>query len=86
MIMRVRPGFTSMVDIRDFKVPPPGVVEAIVKVQELLVKAGVAKSARVSDQPSQTIMAGRIGREVEMKQETTRMFYSVLEALAWLDS
>jgi len=86
MIKRVRPGFTSMVDIREFKVPAPGVVEAIVTVQELLKKAGVKKSARVSDQPTQTIMADRIGREADMEGGSTQMFYSVPEALAWLDS
>jgi len=86
MAARVRSGFTSMVDIRDFKVPAPGVTDAIVKVQEILINAGVSRSARVSDQAIQTIMADRIGRENEMKQETTKTFNSVPEALAWLDS
>jgi hypothetical protein len=86
MAARVRSGFTSMVDIRDFKVPLPGVVDAIVRVQEILIKAGVRKSARVSDQPIQSIMANRVGREADIKEDTTRMFNSVPEALTWLDS
>jgi hypothetical protein len=86
MITRVMSGFTSMVDITDFKVPPQGVVEAIVKVQELLKKAGVKKSARVTDQPTQSLMAGRVGREAGVDGSATQMFASVPEALAWLDS
>jgi hypothetical protein len=85
LVSRLRPGFTTVVDIRELKIPAQGVMETIIKVQELIKNAGVKKSARISDQPIQTLAADRVGRENEMK-ETTRTFNSLPEALAWLNT
>ncbi len=85
LVSRLRPGFTTVVDIRELKIPAQGVMETIIKVQEMIKNAGVKRSARISDQAIQTIAADRVGRENEMK-ETTRTFNSLPEALAWLNT
>ena len=85
MITRLRPGFTTVVDVREFKIPVQEVMETIGKAQELIKNAGVKKSARISDQPIQTLATERVGREADMK-ETTRTFNTLAEALAWLSS
>jgi hypothetical protein len=85
LVSRLRPGFTTISDIRELKVPPQAVGEVIIKAQGIVKDAGLKKSARISDQPIQTLAANRVGREADMK-ETTRTFNSLPEALAWLDT
>lgn len=85
LLSRMRPGFTTVVDLREFKVPGQEVMETIARAQEMFKGAGVRKSARVSDQAIQTLASDRVGREADMK-ETTRTFNSLPEALVWLDT
>lgn len=85
MISRMRPGYTTLVDIRDMKIPPPSFGETILKVQVMTREAGLKRSARISDQPIQTLASERIRREGEA-EEVVRTFSSLPEALAWLDS
>jgi hypothetical protein len=84
-LTRVQPGFTSHLDIRDMKVPPQGVMDAILKGHELLKQRGISKAARITDQPIHQIAVNRIGREADMKEDT-RMFNTISEAQAWLES
>jgi hypothetical protein len=85
MVSRLRPGFTTFSDIRELKIPPQAVGETILKAQGIVKDAGLRKSARITDQPIQTLAANRIGRDADLK-ETARTFNSFPEALAWLDS
>jgi hypothetical protein len=85
LISRLRSGFTTVVDVRDFKLGPQGVMDTIVRVQGMMKEAGVRKSARITDQPIHKLASDRIGREADMK-ESVGNFNSVPEALAWLDS
>jgi|GEM_PF-2221375 len=85
LLSKLRPGFTTIVDVREFKIPVQEVMETIGKAQELIKNAGVKKSARISDQPIQTLATERVGREADMK-EMTRTFNTMPEALAWLSS
>jgi hypothetical protein len=85
LVSRLRSGFTTVVDVREFKLGPQGVMETIVKVQGVIKDSGVKKSARISDQAIHKLAADRIGREADMK-ETTQTFNSLSEALKWLDS
>jgi hypothetical protein len=85
MISRMRPGYTTLVDIRDMKIPPPSFGETILKVQLMTKEAGLKRSARISDQPIQTLASERIRREGDA-QEVVRTFNSIPDALAWLDS
>jgi hypothetical protein len=85
LISRLRPGFTTVVDIREMKIPPAGLAETILKAQTMQKGAGLKKSARISDQPIQTLASDRMRREGEV-EDMIRTFNSLLEALAWLDS
>jgi hypothetical protein len=85
LLSRVRPGYTTIVDLREFKVPPQTVIETVIKVQEMLKKAGLKRSARITDQPILKMTADRIGREAEVKDDV-RSFNTILEAEVWLDS
>jgi hypothetical protein len=85
VIARLRPGFTTIVDIREMKIPPQGLAETILKVQSLQKDAGIKRSARISDQPIQTLASERMRREGEV-EGIVRTFNSLPEALAWLDS
>jgi hypothetical protein len=85
LISRLRPGFTTLVDIREMKIPPPGLAEMILKAQSMQKDAGLKKSARISDQPIQTMASDRMRREGEV-EEMIRTFNSLPEAQAWLDS
>ncbi len=85
MISRLRPGFTTLVDVREFKLGPQGVMETIVKVQEMIKNAGVKKAARITDQVINKMASDRIGREAAMS-DVVQNFNSLPEALAWLDS
>ena len=82
LLSRMSPGFTSLIDVRDFKIPPQSIMEAFIKAQELSKNKGVRKSATVTDQPIQQIAAGRVSRvsDTEMKS-----FNTFPEALDWLD-
>jgi hypothetical protein len=85
LVSRLRSGFTTVADVRDFKLGPQGVMETIVKVQGMLKDAGVKKSARITDQVIHKMASDRIGREADMK-ESVGNFTSLSEALKWLDS
>jgi len=85
LVTRLRPGFTTVVDIREMKIPPQGLAETILKVQSMQKDAGLKRSARISDQPIQTLASDRMKREGEIG-DIVRTFNTLPEALAWLNS
>lgn len=82
LLSRMSPGFTSLIDVRDFKIPPQSIMEAFIKAQELSKNKGVKKSATLTDQPIQTLASGRVGRESDTQMQS---FNTLPEALQWLD-
>lgn len=46
-VNRLKPGFTSMVDLRRFTIPSPKVIDTLVEVQKIESDAGVRRTARV---------------------------------------
>lgn len=81
---QLKPGFTSVVDLRKLKVPSAKVMETFVEVQKIQNDAGVSKAARVIEQAITKIAADRVGREGDM-EEKAGIFNTMEEAEVWLD-
>ena len=87
LIARLKPNFTTMVDLRDetgFKVPPPDVINLLIEAQKKYESAGFSKSVRVVTKPLEKLTSKRIGSEADVK-EKVREFNSIEDAEAWLD-
>ena len=83
----LKPGFTTLLDIRDetgFKVPPQDVIKLLIEAQKKFESAGFSKSARVVTRPLEKLTSKRVGTEADVK-EKVREFNSMAEAEAWLD-
>lgn len=78
------PGFTSLVDLREMKIPAPEVAELLVEAQKISAEAGFSRGARILDGAIVKIAAGRVTRESEA-EEKVRTFDNWEEAEAWLD-
>lgn len=81
---RLKPGYTTLVDLREFKIPPPEVMELFVEAQKIDEKAGFYKSARIILTPLEKLASKRVGSEANVK-EKSREFNSIEEAEQWLD-
>ena len=80
----LKPNFTTLTDIRDFKTPAPEVMEAFIEAQKENTQYKYRKAARVVIQPLEKMAADRIHKDGGMKAESA-LFNSVEEAEAWLD-
>jgi hypothetical protein len=78
------PGFTSLVDLREMKIPPPEIAELMVEAQKISAEAGFSRGARIVDGAIVKIATGRVSRESEA-EEKVRTFDNWEEAEAWLD-
>jgi len=81
---RLKPGYETLVDLREFKIPPPEVMEVLLEAQKIDDEAGFSKSARIVERPLEQLASKRISNEANVK-EKSREFNSVEEAEAWLD-
>jgi len=80
----LKPNFSTLTDIRDFKTPAPEVMEFFIEAQKENAKYAYKKAARVVTQPLEKLAAERVHKDGGMKAETA-LFNSVEEADAWLD-
>lgn len=78
------PGFTILVDNRDYKTPAQECMELHIKVVGMSNEAGVGKLALVESQAVVKIAGGRALRDGGV-EETSRQFNDINEAEAWLD-
>ena len=83
-IQWLNPGFTTLIDMREFKIPHPEVMNLMLEAQALGDNAGFSKSAIVVLAPLEKLATKRIVKEGNVK-EKSREFNSVEEAEAWLD-
>jgi len=81
---RLKPGYTTVVDLREMKIPPPEVMELFLEAQKIDEDAGFSKSARIVSAPLEQLASKRISTEANVK-EKSREFNSIEEAEAWLD-
>lgn len=82
---KVKPGYTILANLKDFKTPPPEVIKLTAKVQESLVKRGASKSAEVLDS---MLVKYNMDKSSEASGLTTiqlKQFDNVAAAVAWLD-
>lgn len=87
MIGKLKPNFTTLLDIRDetgFKVPPPEVINFMVEAQKKFQTAGFSKSARVVTRLLEKLTPKRVGSEADVKEKVLE-FNTIEEAEAWLD-
>ena len=80
----LKPQFTTLLDLREFKTPGPDVMEKFIKIQQENAKHEYYKAARIVTQPLEKLAADRVGKEANI-QEKTAFFNSMEEAEAWLD-
>jgi len=81
----LQPDYTSLIDVRVFKVPGSDVINKFIFIENENSKRYVRKkAARVVSQPLEKLAADRIGKESGVK-ESTAFFNSLEEAEAWLD-
>jgi hypothetical protein len=78
------PGFTILVDNREYKTPVQECMELHIKIIGMSNEAEVGKIALVESQAVVKIAGGRVMREGGM-EETSRQFNDIKEAEDWLD-
>ena len=81
---RLKPGYTTLVDLREMKIPHPDVMGLFLEAQKIDEEAGFYKSARIVLTPLEKLASKRIGSEANV-QEKSREFNSIEEAEKWLD-
>lgn len=82
---KVKPGYTILADLRDFKTPPNDVLKLTAKVQESLVKRGASKNAEVMDAKLVKFSMEKSADSSGLKTIPFRQFDNMAEAIAWLD-
>lgn len=83
--VKLRPEYTSLIDIREFKTPGPDVMNMFIRIEHENAKTSMRrKAARVVSQPLEKLAADRVGRDAQVTGETA-FFNSLEEAEAWLD-
>lgn len=81
---RLKPGFTTIIDLREMKIPHPEVMKLLIKAQEIGEKSGFSRCARIVLTPLEKLATKRIVSEASEK-EKSREFNTVEEAEKWLD-
>ena len=84
-IARIRPGYTSLVDMTQGKIPHKDAFEVLIQGRELTLKAGLGKQAQIVTEPLEKLASDRINRETGLEKEKVRKFNAIEEAEAWLD-
>ena len=84
VIKRLKPGFTTIIDLREMKIPHPDVMKLLIEAQEIGEKSGFSRSARIVLTPLEKLATKRIVSEASEK-EKSREFNTVEEAEKWLD-
>jgi len=70
--------YTSLIDVREFKIPGQDVINKFIFIENENSKRYVRKkAARVVSQPLEKLAADRIGKESEVKESTA--FFNSLE-------
>ena len=47
VIKQLKPGFTTIIDLREMKIPHPDVMKLLIEAQEIGEKSGFSRSARI---------------------------------------
>ena len=87
LLASLKPGFTTLLDMRDetgVKIPPPEVMDLLIEATKKYEAAGLSRSARVVTKPLEKMAAQRVGTEANIK-EKVRAFNTMQDAEAWLD-
>lgn len=81
---RLKPGFTTIIDLREMKIPHPEVIKLMIEAQGIGEKFGFSRSARIVLTPLEKLATKRIVSEASVK-EKSREFNTIEEAEKWLD-
>jgi len=84
-ISRIRPGYTSLVDMTRGKIPHKDAFAVLIQGRELTLQAGLGRQAQVVSETLEKMASDRIDKETGLEKEKVRKFNSVKEAEAWLD-
>ena len=80
----LKPNFTTLLDMREFRVPAPDVMDMFVEVMKENSKYEYKKSARIVNGPLEKLATQRVGKESQTIEKTV-LFNTIEEAEAWLD-
>jgi len=84
-ISKIRPGYTSLVDMTQGKIPHKDAFEVLMKGRELTIQAGLGRQAQIVTEPLEKLASDRINKETGIEKEKVRKFNTLTEAEAWLD-
>jgi hypothetical protein len=83
---RMRPGYTSLVDMTQGKIPHKDAFDVLMKGRELTIQAGLGKQAQIVTEPLEKLASDRIDKETGIEKEKVRKFNAISEAETWLDA
>jgi hypothetical protein len=81
---KVKPGFTNLVDLSQFKTPPKDVREIFAQVQQRIISRGISKNAEVVSSAFVEVNLEEVASKSDMSK-VLRQFKSISEALSWLN-
>jgi len=81
---KLTPGFTNLVDMTRFKIPPNDVKELFEKVQHRIIARGIAKNAEVISSAFVEVNLEEVASQSELSK-VLRQFKGMAEALEWLN-
>jgi predicted DNA-binding protein (UPF0278 family) len=81
---KLTPGFTNLVDMTRFKIPPNDVKELFEKVQHRIISRGIAKNAEVISSAFVEVNLEEVASQSELSK-VLRQFKGMAEALEWLN-
>lgn len=85
-ISRIRPGYTSFVDMTQGKIPHKDAFAVLMKGRELTLQAGLGKQAQIVTDPLEKLASDRINKETGLEKEKVRKFNTIEDAERWLDA
>jgi len=86
VVRHLKPGFTALIDISTFEIPPPNVIEVITESAQMMEQAGMGRQAQIINKKDMEIVrASRdVMKEADMDLKMMQ-FGSYDEAIEWLD-
>jgi hypothetical protein len=86
LIRHLKPGFTSLVDIKDMEPPSQDMLTILTKAVEMIEKAGMKRQAQIVGKASlEMIRKSRGALKESGADEKMIQFGSYEEAIEWLD-
>ena len=86
LVRHLKPGFTSLVDLKDMAPPSEDMLPILIRAVEMIEKAGMKKQAQIIDKASMELVRSSRGALKEAHADDKMIQFSdPAEAEAWLD-